>query len=149
MSTGKTIEGVCMVRYEIGSSSVAKLFCNCMMKTFIFETSCSLHCPKITLICCAFHSRIIYPKLHDSKESLRHHCTNEGTMHCNFWCCTSYSVFFGTRPAYFIADMDLVREITVKHFDKFTDRLVSDMCTTPNCARLGGNEGSEWQGKSY
>ena len=38
--------------------------------------------------------------------------------------------------------MDLVREITVKHFDKFTDRLVSDMCNTPYCARLGGNEGS-------
>ena len=35
------------------------------------------------------------------------------------------SVFLGTRPAYFIADMDLVREITVKHFDKFVDRMVS------------------------
>ena len=38
------------------------------------------------------------------------------------------SVFFGTRPVYFIADVDLVREITVKHFDKFTDRLVSATC---------------------
>ena len=143
-----------------------------MMKTFIFETSCSLHCPIITLICPVFHLRIIYPNLHGSKESLWHHCTTEVTMHCNLWCCTSCSVFFGTRPAYFIADMDLFREITVKHFDKFTDRLVSDIkCTTPYCARLGGNEvqwiymfvlvcsavyvtvqggvNCEWQGKSY
>ena len=35
------------------------------------------------------------------------------------------SVFLGTKPTYFIADMDLVREITVKHFDKFVDRMVS------------------------
>ena len=57
---------------------------------------------------------------------------NEVTMHYHLWCCTSCSVFFGTKPAYFIADMDLVREITVKHFDKFTDRLVREiMCTTP------------------
>lgn len=36
-----------------------------------------------------------------------------------------FSFFFGTRPVYFIADVDIVRDITVKHFDKFTDRLVS------------------------
>ena len=38
--------------------------------------------------------------------------------------CLPYSIFFGTTPTYIIADMDLVKEITVKHFDKFTDRLV-------------------------
>ena len=38
------------------------------------------------------------------------------------------SVFFGSRPVYDITDMDLFREITVKHFDKFTDRMVSHNC---------------------
>ena len=38
------------------------------------------------------------------------------------------SVFFGSRPVYDITDMDLFREITVKHFDKFTDRMVSRNC---------------------
>ena len=42
------------------------------------------------------------------------------------------SVLLGPTPAYVIADMDLFREITVKHFDKFTDRIVSATCiTTP------------------
>ena len=35
------------------------------------------------------------------------------------------SVFFGTKPCYYIADFDLCKEIFVKHFDKFVDRLVS------------------------
>ena len=35
------------------------------------------------------------------------------------------SVFFGTKPWYFIADLDLCKDIFVKHFDKFVDRLVS------------------------
>ena len=35
------------------------------------------------------------------------------------------SVFLGTKPTYFIADLDLCKEITVKHFDKFVDRTVS------------------------
>ena len=34
-------------------------------------------------------------------------------------------MFFGPVQTYVIADMDLVKEITVKHFDKFPDRLVS------------------------
>ena len=34
-------------------------------------------------------------------------------------------MFLGTKPSYFIADLDLCKEITVKHFDKFVDRLVS------------------------
>ena len=34
------------------------------------------------------------------------------------------SVFLGSVPVYIIADMDLVKEITVKHFDKFADRMV-------------------------
>ena len=33
-------------------------------------------------------------------------------------------MFVGTTPVYVIADMDLCREITVKHFDKFADRMV-------------------------
>ena len=36
-------------------------------------------------------------------------------------------MFFGTTPVYTIADMDLFKEITVKHFDKFVDRLVSGL----------------------
>ena len=39
-------------------------------------------------------------------------------------CC---SVFFGSSPVYVLADMDLFKEITVKHFDKFIDRMVSDI----------------------
>ena len=35
------------------------------------------------------------------------------------------SVFLGTKPSYYIADMDLCKEIFVKHFDKFVDRIVS------------------------
>ena len=35
------------------------------------------------------------------------------------------SVFLGTKPSYYIADLDLCKEIFVKHFDKFVDRLVS------------------------
>ena len=38
-----------------------------------------------------------------------------------------HSVFFGTRPTYIVADLDLFKEITVKHHDKFMDRLVSDI----------------------
>ena len=34
-------------------------------------------------------------------------------------------VFLGPTPVYFIADMDLFKDITVKHFDKFVDRIVS------------------------
>ena len=48
-------------------------------------------------------------------------------MFCNLCYCFSCSVFFGSKPAYVIADMDLVREITVKHFDKFTDRQVREI----------------------
>ena len=33
-------------------------------------------------------------------------------------------VLLGPQPLYIIADMDLVKEITVKHFDKFADRVV-------------------------
>ena len=37
-------------------------------------------------------------------------------------------MFFGMKPFFFIADADLLKDITVKHFDKFANRLVSD-CT--------------------
>ena len=41
------------------------------------------------------------------------------------------SVLLGPQPFYIISDMDLVKEITVKHFDKFVDRMVSStsVCT--------------------
>ena len=41
------------------------------------------------------------------------------------------SVLLGPQPFYVISDMDLVKEITVKHFDKFVDRKVSSasVCT--------------------
>ena len=35
-------------------------------------------------------------------------------------------MFFGMKPFFFIADADLLKDITVKHFDKFANRLVSD-----------------------
>ena len=38
---------------------------------------------------------------------------------------TPPSVFLGPKPSYYIADLDLCKEIFVKHFDKFVDRLVS------------------------
>ena len=41
-------------------------------------------------------------------------------------------VLLGPQPLYIIADMDLVKEITVKQFDKFADRVVSatlNLCT--------------------
>ena len=34
------------------------------------------------------------------------------------------SLYVGTMPAYHIADLDLLKEIFVKHFDKFTNRMV-------------------------
>ena len=34
-------------------------------------------------------------------------------------------MLFGPAQLYIIADVDLVKEITVKHFDKFADRIVS------------------------
>ena len=46
-------------------------------------------------------------------------------MHC--------SVFFGSSPIYIIADMDLFKEMAVKHFDKFVDRAVSDIYTCMEC----------------
>ena len=36
----------------------------------------------------------------------------------------SCSLYVGTMPAYHIADLDLLKEIFVKHFDKFTNRMV-------------------------
>ena len=36
-----------------------------------------------------------------------------------------YSLLFGLTPTYIIADLDLIKEITVKQFGKFVDRLVS------------------------
>ena len=36
-------------------------------------------------------------------------------------------MFLGLTQVYTIADMDLVKEITVKHFDKFTDKMVRDI----------------------
>ena len=47
------------------------------------------------------------------------------------------SAILGPQPLYIISDMDLVKEVTVKHFDKFTDRLVSSsICTLVLCSRL-------------
>ena len=40
---------------------------------------------------------------------------------------TDYSVFLGTCRMYIIADLDLFKEITVKHHDKFMDRMVSEI----------------------
>ena len=34
-------------------------------------------------------------------------------------------MFFGMKPFIVIADADLLKDITVKHFDKFVNRLVS------------------------
>lgn len=55
-----------------------------------------------------------------------HELTSLANVHTNdLFLYLHFSFFFGTRPVYFIADVDIVRDITVKHFDKFTDRLVS------------------------
>ena len=45
---------------------------------------------------------------------------------CLYFYC---SFFLGMKPTYFIADLDLCREINVKQFDKFEDRFVSNMPT--------------------
>ena len=55
-------------------------------------------------------------------------CTRtHGGLKINATLIMHYSVFFGSRPAYVLADMDLFQEITVKQFDKFMDRLVRDI----------------------
>ena len=48
------------------------------------------------------------------------------------------------KPFIVIADVDLVKDITVKHFDKFANRLVSDCtvciyCLTSLCLLNGGS----------
>ena len=53
-------------------------------------------------------------------------------------------MFFGMKPFFFIADADLLKDITVKHFDKFANRLVSDCtvcicCLTSFCVLIGGS----------
>jgi cytochrome P450 len=35
-------------------------------------------------------------------------------------------MYFGTKPFLLVTDLDMIREVTVKHFDKFVDRLDSD-----------------------
>ena len=35
-------------------------------------------------------------------------------------------MFFGTKPFLIISDADLLKDITVKHFDKFANRMVSN-----------------------
>ena len=42
-------------------------------------------------------------------------------------------MYFGTKPFLLVTDLDMIREVTVKHFDKFVDRLVSSseyLCTS-------------------
>ena len=34
-------------------------------------------------------------------------------------------IYFGTTPFLLIADLDMIRDVTVKQFDKFVDRTVS------------------------
>ena len=56
---------------------------------------------------------------------------------CDYTCTVSYAasllyirtcrMYLGTVPMYHIADPDLLKEILVKHFDKFTNRVVR-MC---------------------
>ena len=48
------------------------------------------------------------------------------------------------KPFIVIAEVDLVKDITVKHFDKFVNRLVSDCtvcicCLTTFCLLNGGS----------
>ena len=50
--------------------------------------------------------------------------------YCDVFFFHSSSVFFGPAQMYLISDVDLVKEITVKHFDKFTDRSVSTITWT-------------------
>ena len=33
-------------------------------------------------------------------------------------------IYFGTKPFLLIMDLDMIRDVTVKQFDKFVDRLV-------------------------
>ena len=71
--------------------------------------------------------------LHTSAFSLRQVCMYSAD---EFICASTYvplhfcSVLFGPQPLYVISDMDLVKEVTVKHFDKFADRVVSSTVYT-------------------
>ena len=37
-------------------------------------------------------------------------------------------IYFGTKPFLLIMDLDMIRDVTVKQFDKFVDRLVRKVC---------------------
>ena len=37
----------------------------------------------------------------------------------------SFRIYFGSKPFLFITDLNMIKEITVKQFDKFVDRTVS------------------------
>ena len=48
-------------------------------------------------------------------------------------------MLFGPAQLYIIADVDLVKEITVKHFDKFADRIVSTIAWALTIVQPGCN----------
>ena len=43
-----------------------------------------------------------------------------------FSLCMYSRIYFGPRPFLFITDLDMIKDITVKLFDKFVDRAVSE-----------------------
>ena len=49
---------------------------------------------------------------------------NDCVAHCHAMMPFLCRLYVGTMPAYHIADPDLLKEILVKHFDKFTNRMV-------------------------
>ena len=50
-------------------------------------------------------------------------------------------MFFGTKPFLIISDADLLKDITVKHFDKFANRMVSNYIYLGKGVSWGGGGG--------
>lgn len=77
-------------------------------------TLCNYVCTLLTQLLCVIYAHVLYPLHAHMIYSIYFFCV----VH------VYNRVFFGSRPVYVIADVDLFKEITVKHFDKFVDRLV-------------------------
>ena len=47
-----------------------------------------------------------------------------------FMLLNSFRIYFGTKPFLFTTDLNMIKEVTVKQFDKFVDRTVSNFLLT-------------------